>query len=60
MSDDKVIIVFQHPSKTLDEWETAAPAGWDLMNGAARREWAIRKLRKWNSTYKYQYFEWEE
>lgn len=54
--NEKIIIEYAHPNKTLDEWEVSVPTGWDLMNGAARRQWAIRYLRRWNSTYTYKHF----
>lgn len=55
-SDGKVTIVYAHPNGTLDEWDVSTPAGWDLMNGAQRRAWATRYLRRWNSAYTYKYF----
>lgn len=54
---DKIIIVYAHPNGTLDDWEVTVPTGWADMNGAARRQWATRHLRRKNSTLAYKYFE---
>jgi hypothetical protein len=53
----RIIIVYRHPNGMLGEWEVGAPVGWDDMNGAARRQWGTRLLRRKDSSYTYRYFE---
>ena len=53
----KIAIVYAHPTGTLDEYSVTVPVGWDEMNGAGRRKWATRWLRRKDSTLTYRYFE---
>lgn len=55
----KLTIVYAHPTGTFDEWHVTVPVGWDDMNPAQRRQWAMRQLRRKNSTLTYKYFEEE-
>lgn len=53
----RIFIVYSHPTGALDDWEVSVPVGWDDMNGPRRKAWAVRMLRRKNSSYTYRYFE---
>jgi hypothetical protein len=55
----KIFIVYNHPTGALDEWKVGVPVGWDDMSGQQRKRWAVRKLRRKDSSCTYKYFERE-